>query len=236
MTIVSHKYKFIFIKTFKTASSTLEACLSRFCGKDDVVTSLGTEEDGIRRQMYGVKPQNYFRTVPLSKYHKDDWAKLIFKRCRLTESIFTRHMPAWQIKAKLGEDIWNEYFKFCFVRNPWDRALSNYYFCKGNGSVSNLDEYFKGNYGINNNYHMYTINDELAVDFLGRYETLNEDFDVVCKKLNIPFDGQLLNLKGNYKSPDVRKKHYSEVWTPEQSQIIAHKCSKEIALLGYDFI
>lgn len=38
--IISHKYKFIFIKTFKTAGTSLEANLSHYCGEDDVVTEI----------------------------------------------------------------------------------------------------------------------------------------------------------------------------------------------------
>ena len=43
--IVNHKYKFIFIKSFKTAGTSLEIALSKFCTKDDIITSIVEEDD-----------------------------------------------------------------------------------------------------------------------------------------------------------------------------------------------
>ena len=43
--IISHKYKFIFIKTQKTAGSSIELYLSRFCGKDDIIIPMTDEKD-----------------------------------------------------------------------------------------------------------------------------------------------------------------------------------------------
>ncbi|WP_275670288.1 hypothetical protein [Okeania hirsuta] len=38
--IISHKYKFIFLKTIKTSGTSIEIYLSRFCGDDDVITPI----------------------------------------------------------------------------------------------------------------------------------------------------------------------------------------------------
>ena len=70
--ILSHKHKFIFLKTKKTASTSLEIALSKICGKDDIVTPVSeltwlgniryfeknTEED-LRKKINAKKPQNY---------------------------------------------------------------------------------------------------------------------------------------------------------------------------------
>ena len=46
--ILSHKYKYIFIKSFKTASTSLEIALSRFCDKEDIITPIKNEDEIIR--------------------------------------------------------------------------------------------------------------------------------------------------------------------------------------------
>lgn len=65
--IVSHKYKFVFIKTAKTAGTSTEIALSKFCGPDDIITPLMTSEDEeLRKLMGGRAPQHY---LPPQKDH-----------------------------------------------------------------------------------------------------------------------------------------------------------------------
>src|SRR5258706_13533067 len=77
--IISHVYKFIFIKTNKTAGTSIEIALSRFCGDDDVITPISQEDEAIRRSLGYRGPQNYM--APLSDYGlRDYWRRLV--RCR----------------------------------------------------------------------------------------------------------------------------------------------------------
>ncbi len=44
---------------------------------------------------------------------------------------WSRHMPAREIKQRIGDEIWNSYFSFCMERNPWDKVTSNYWYKRG---------------------------------------------------------------------------------------------------------
>ena len=67
--IISHKYKFIFLKTTKTAGTSVEISLSRFCGDDDIITPIDFADEAIR-QLFGKKPQNYLDFDPQGNTYK----------------------------------------------------------------------------------------------------------------------------------------------------------------------
>ena len=41
---------------------------------------------------------------------------------------FYNHMPAVDIRAALGQDVWNEYFKFSIERHPYEKVVSHIFF------------------------------------------------------------------------------------------------------------
>ena len=107
MCIISHKYKFIFIRVRKTASTSMQILLSNLCGPFDIITSLKDKD----------------LTKPFRD--KNNWNYIQSKK-----PVFYNHIPAFKVKEMIcyqDKRIWNEYFKFCFERNPWDKALSVYY-------------------------------------------------------------------------------------------------------------
>jgi len=63
--IILHIHKFIFIKTRKTAGTSIEIFLSQFCGKDDILTPIG-EGESLRKEQ-NIVPQNYLKTQFLAK-------------------------------------------------------------------------------------------------------------------------------------------------------------------------
>jgi hypothetical protein len=212
--IISHKHKFIFLKTKKTAGTSIEVSLSRYCGKEDILTPLAPEDEEIREQ-FGIKPRNYLNPVTGNpKYFN--------------------HYKAKKVKRLIGDKIWNTYYKFSFDRNPWDKVISHYYFRTGK---SNQDISFEAFLQSNKftgayNYPIYTINDRVAADFLGKFETLDEDLAAVCKTIGIPFDGWLPKAKGNYRKD---QRHYRHQYNKEQKELIENYFKKEIELFQYEF-
>ena len=215
--IISHKYKFIFLKTTKTAGTSVEISLSRFCGDDDIITPIDFADEAIR-QLFGKKPQNYLDFDPQGNTYKK----------------YFNHITAQEVRNIIKPSIWNNYYKFCFERNPFDRAISFYYFDYPQNRSIKFDDWLKNNYYtnsfINNNWNIYTINDKVVVDFIGKYENLRSDLTFVCQKLNIPFDGYLPKAKGFFRNEN---RPYHEFFNTEQMQIIRECNSNIIDLLNY---
>lgn len=230
--IISHKYKYIFIKTTKTAGTSVEIALSKFCGEDDVITPLMAKDEVMRKNQGGMGPQNFEHRRKLSEYYKGDWWRLVTQGKRPKHTLFWNHITAKQIKARISPDIWNSYYKFCFVRNPWDRAVSRYFWnIERDGVQENLDDSLQNN-DPNSNFEIYSIDGQVAVDFVGKYENLLADLTTVCEKLDIPFGGELPRAKGTSRKT---KKHYSDILSAAQADYIRQKCSQEVELFDYQY-
>jgi hypothetical protein len=55
--IISHEHKFIFLKTKKTAGTSIELAVSQLCGPDDVITPLAMADEVLR--LGGRRAQNW---------------------------------------------------------------------------------------------------------------------------------------------------------------------------------
>jgi len=134
------------------------------------------------------------------------------------------------------------YFKFAFVRNPYDRLLSEFKYAKRTHSKFKKDfKYFVKRGWGNSRRHstikqhirpqsefLYNDDGKSLVDFIGRFENLHEDFNTICDKIGIPQQ----ELPHKNKS---EHNHYSEYYDEETKQIVAEKYEKDIEYFGYEF-
>jgi hypothetical protein len=135
--IISHQYKFIFIKTNKTAGTSVEVALSKYCNNDDIVTPISDKDEKIRSELGYQGPQNY--TASFGEYGLLDYVKFLFLRKQKMN--FYNHMSASEIKRLVGDNIWHSYYKFCIERNPCDRLISHYYWVNRKDKKPSFSEY-----------------------------------------------------------------------------------------------
>jgi hypothetical protein len=203
--IVSHEHKFIFLKTMKTAGTSIEVFLSALAGVDAIVTPVGPEEPGH-------KPRNFLA----GRY----W----------------NHMPACVVRKNLGEEVWNSYFKFCFERNPWDKVISRYWWAIHWGTVRkvpdlpSLEEFVLGGHGrLETDWPIYTIDDEIAVDAVGRYENLDDDLRAILHRAGLAIEVELPRTKSGFRDPDD-----PERFSARSAEHVARLFHREIAAFGYE--
>jgi hypothetical protein len=228
--IISHKYKFIFIKTRKTAGTSLEIALSKYCGPQDIITPISSYDEPKRVQYGSRGPQNC--CVSYSTYSCKDWIQSFIERKRRR---FYNHIPAFDVRRWIGEEIWKSYYKFCFERNPWDKAISLYSFWAAFSKKQiTFKEFIWEKEILSNfsNYPIYTIDNELAVDRVCRFENLNQEIEDVALQLGLPGVLVLPKAKVGFRKD---KRPYQEIIGKKERELIQSLCQKEIDLFGYTF-
>jgi len=224
--IISHIHKYIFIKSAKTAGTSVEAALSQYCSGEDVVTPLGDYR--------------------INRDGKGQWVHRA-----MNARDFQQHQWAITIREKVAPEIWNSYFKFSIARNPWDRVVSLFTWKARNdpslrpekrllhrlgvpfdeiGQTRNLfSQFVQEDWQTNDRF--YLIHGQLCVDFVIRYEHLLEDLDTVCKQVGLPTLA-LPRLKSGIRPGEY---HYSQYYDDQSKGIVADRHQNDIRLFGYNF-
>ena len=162
---------------------------------------------------------------------------------------YHKHAKASEVRQILGP-AWNSAFKFSIVRNPWDLMVSSYHWWLTlAGNFASLAPHVSrirglGSFGafMNSEYGLKMINEQpgrdlldwisdggnVVVDFVGRYENLDSDWEQICKALDV---APIALSREN----QVPRADYRSFYDEASRQLVAERFSKSISLFGYEF-
>ena len=151
------------------------------------------------------------------------------------DALRERHYTYNEHAVKYPEECKN-FFKFTFVRNPWCRMASFYIFQKNSNFLAlpslSATASFKDLLLASEDYIELTqydyVNGFDDNSFIGRFESLQQDFDIICDKIGISRQ-QLPH------SNKTEHKYYAEYYDDEAREIVAEKYAKDIEYFGYEF-
>ena len=229
MALVSNRYNFIYIKNRKVASTSVEAFFEKYCVDPK-------------------KKVNYSHSV---KFQKSKFGIVGGRWDHSPNGKWDGHQNATNIKRNLGEKKFDKYFKFCVVRNPWDRMVSMYYWMIGGSTnklgVISFEEFIRKipikrenkakRWEMYLNFEdIYSINNKSVCDEYIRFENLEEGIVRVCEKLGITDYNikELPKFKVGLRNKPTGK-HYREYYNEETQQIVETLHREEIKLFGYEF-
>jgi hypothetical protein len=164
---------------------------------------------------------------------------------------FMGHRTVDTYRLIFSPDEFEAYFKFAIARNPWDRLLSAFLFMKSGGRTDTDREWAARNLGAYGDFDSFVkgwvkrenirkyihfrpqadficgMNSSPAVDFIGRFENLEEDYAAISRRLGL--QNKLIHL--NASRPG--RKDYRQYYTNETAAIVSEIYAQDIQLLGY---
>lgn len=168
------------------------------------------------------------------------------------EKLLPRDHSTWFEFKRKSPYLYEKYFKFAFIRNPWDRAVSSYHYFKQGGNQTKKDLDFKKiidtNFKDFNDFILNYLNSEsiwknklfwpqwffivdendvLQVNFLGRFENIENDFSFLAEKFFLE--------KKLSKANESERKNYKEYYNTATKEKIKELYSKDITLFNYQF-
>ena len=216
---VSHQHKIIFVHVPRTGGSGIEHVLE-ICGDDNQGTLTPPRPD----MLFG-----------------------------LVGNKALQHLTAMDIRNHLGREIYDRYFKFAFVRNPYDRVVSEYHvrqrllprvklsfrdfvlkrIAQKNRSglwklfLSGAEKVLEDQFEAQADY-VFDNDGTRLVDFIGKYENLQVDFEKICVRAGI---------KAVTLPVMNRSKHegYRNYYDGETRKKIGEIYKKDIEAFGYDY-
>lgn len=235
--IASYLHNFIFIKTRKTAGTTIEIVLAPFCGPRDIITPIGRSEELLRGNGQPLcrnfasnrADEEVVRQAMLQKQVARSGARAAVDRFE-----FINHMTARRIKAHVPADFWNSAYKFTAERHPYEKAVSLAYYSHrpqktGATFEQHLDSVVcSGTYASSN---FYIVRGKVVVDEFIRHETFHDDLRRVGARLGLAIPDELPRAKTTTRED---RRPAREILTDAQKETVFGFCQREFELLGYE--
>jgi hypothetical protein len=232
--VISHQYRCVFIHIPKTGGISVDHVFLRLVGL------------------------TWDTRAPLLLRGNDDPAKGPPRLAHLrgTEYVSCGHLSQEQFEA---------YFKFSFVRNPWDRIVSEYKY-RGHPMRMSFKTWLFQHLpkpGFSDAYYhivpqhefIYDASGRLLPDFVGRYESLQADFDIVCERIGVPrtplpHENRSMDAPRVRSLNDVKKRirrwlwtlrptnvfpRYTDYYDDESLAFVTERYRKDIESFGYEF-
>ncbi len=218
--LVSHLHRFIYIKTRKTGGTSVEIYFEPYCcdpAKPYVELHSRDEEE----TEFGIIGS---RGIPT------------------TDKIWFNHLPASGVKAMLGEELFSSYYKFCVVRNPFDKAVSGFWYWMAPeqrlalrdapfAQVRRTFEQWTLHHSLPIDRIIYTIDGAPVADRHLRHERLGEDMEELCAHLGLAWEPQ--RLKHYKSSTRLRGEPFAEYYTAVAAGRVADCFAWELEYFGY---
>lgn len=211
--IISHEYKFIFVHVPKTAGSCIYKSLCHALNLTD----------------------QSFRPIV------DQSQALLCKNDLefANNTTFEQHTEIKNLRLSLDKNIFEDYYKFAFVRNPWDRLVSHYFHSiKFKLPEVDMDttfsEYAKTYKRLQSFFtEDFDGNPSKSFNFIGKLENLQEDFNTICSQIGIP--QKTLPPKHSEHSNSTEHDDYINYYDEELIQLVYKNLQKDIDSFGYTF-
>ena len=215
--VISIQKNFLFIHVPKTAGNSIQHILKDY-SEDSIVTT-ARRQDGIER--FGVRND---------KYHT------------------TKHSPLSQYRKVLEPELYDQLFKFATIRNPWERMISRYFSPHRRVKAWSREDFAQFIDAVPPLSHYVLIEPDCQkpaqktessailsrrrlnqdIDFLMRFEKLDEDFWQVCNRLDIRYTALPVRNKST-------REHYSYYYDEELRERVRQKFLEEIEFGQYEF-
>lgn len=205
--IISHKHRFVFFAVPRTATHALRQALRPCLG----------DNDWEQQALFGKQ------SIPVPGI----------------AAVGHGHVSFQQLRKNLPAQTWSSYFKFGFVRNPFDRFVSTCFFLnrRNPGFAGHAVGFMRQAIGKERfrqrilampQYRLLTDeSDTLMMDYVGRYETLQQSFDEICRHIGIA--PSVLSRRN-----ESRHRSYACYYDASLQQAVADWYRKDFELFGYD--